>query len=187
MAKENQRITITKRLLKESLLRLMKKKDIDHITITELCREAGINRATFYRHYELPRDVLLDMEMDLFYEIKERTQVPNSALDVKKYLDEMCAFLYDNAEMIGIFLDNNTDADFLNLLNELYTHILSEQADLYHLEQYDDDSIKLLTTYFAGGGYFLMRQWLKDEIHKTPQEISDLIWKIFQTANLPNE
>lgn len=50
MPKENQRIAITKGLLKESLLHLLKKKKIDRITITELCQESGINRSTFYRY-----------------------------------------------------------------------------------------------------------------------------------------
>ena len=61
MERENQRIMLTKRLLKESLLRLLERKELDKISITELCREAGINRATFYRHYEIPRDILNEL------------------------------------------------------------------------------------------------------------------------------
>ena len=50
--KENQRITLTKKLLQEGLLRLLETKRLDKISVTELCREAGINRATFYNHYD---------------------------------------------------------------------------------------------------------------------------------------
>lgn len=49
--KDDQRVTLTKRLLQEGLLRLLETKEIDKINVTELCRESGINRATFYRHY----------------------------------------------------------------------------------------------------------------------------------------
>ena len=62
--KGNQRIALTKRLLQEALLRLMNRKPLDKISITELCDEAGINRTTFYRHYYTPHDVLLSMELD---------------------------------------------------------------------------------------------------------------------------
>ena len=48
--KENQRITLTKKLLQEGLLRLLEVKTLDNISVTELCRESGINRATFYNH-----------------------------------------------------------------------------------------------------------------------------------------
>ena len=54
--KENQRMVVTKRMLKEWLLR-----PLDNIHVNELCRESGINRATFYRHYETPQDVLVSL------------------------------------------------------------------------------------------------------------------------------
>ena len=49
--KENQRIALTKKLLQEGLLRLLETKTLDKISVTVLCRESGINRATFYNHY----------------------------------------------------------------------------------------------------------------------------------------
>lgn len=54
MDRENQRIAITKRLLKESLMRLLQEKELEKINITELCKDAGVNRATFYRHMRSP-------------------------------------------------------------------------------------------------------------------------------------
>ena len=70
MEKENQRITLSKRLLKEALLRLLTRKQLDQITVSELCGEASINRATFYRHYGTPRDVLKDIEWDCSQELR---------------------------------------------------------------------------------------------------------------------
>ena len=58
--KENQRVILTKRLLYEGLLRLLEKKELHKITITELCAEAGINRATFYKHNSTPKDLMND-------------------------------------------------------------------------------------------------------------------------------
>ena len=47
MQKENQRVMLTKQLLKESLIYLMKKKEIQKVSVSELCHNAGINRVTF--------------------------------------------------------------------------------------------------------------------------------------------
>lgn len=60
--KDDQRIALTKRLLREGLLRLLSKTDLNKISVTQLCIESGINRATFYRHYEEPRDILNDIK-----------------------------------------------------------------------------------------------------------------------------
>ena len=93
MERENQRIAITKRMLKESILEILKKKDLDAINITELCREAGINRATFYRHYEIPRDVLMEIQRDLYHELRQQMKLPKSREEIRPGLEEMCAFM----------------------------------------------------------------------------------------------
>lgn len=46
--KENQRIMLTKRLLKESLIEMLAKKSIKKISVSELCTAAGINRDMLY-------------------------------------------------------------------------------------------------------------------------------------------
>ena len=58
--KVNQRVAITKRLLKESMIQILQKKNIRQVTVSELCSRAGINRSTFYAHYSIPSDVLMD-------------------------------------------------------------------------------------------------------------------------------
>ena len=66
----NQRRTLTKRLLKESLIELLKEKDIRKINITELCRAAGINRTTFYCHYSNQYAVLNAKENTMLRELQ---------------------------------------------------------------------------------------------------------------------
>ena len=34
----------------------------------------------------------------------------------------------------------------------------------------DDDTMRLGTFYYAGGIYYILRQWLTEPINKTPQE-----------------
>lgn len=44
----------------EALLSLLEKKEFEYITIKEICAEAGVNRSTFYLHYETTRDLLIE-------------------------------------------------------------------------------------------------------------------------------
>ena len=41
-----------------ALISLLKKKPLEYITVSELCTEAGVNRSTFYLHYETIEDIL---------------------------------------------------------------------------------------------------------------------------------
>lgn len=182
MQKENQRVTLTKKLLKEALVHLLHKKPLAQINVSELCKEAGINRATFYRHYGCPGDVLVEFEMDMLYEIREIAGKPQSMKEAKNYLDKTCQYLYDRSDIIKHMIRGITYEDFLGFLNELYGVVLKEQletAQWKELTNYDADSTKLITTYFGGGGYLLLRQWLMEDIKKTPEEISNLIWSLF--------
>ena len=45
------RKTTTKSDLKEALTRLLREKDFEAISVSDIAREAGVNRGTFYLHY----------------------------------------------------------------------------------------------------------------------------------------
>lgn len=45
-------------MIADALLSLMKRKQFQQITVTEICEEAAIGRKTFYRNYELKEDVI---------------------------------------------------------------------------------------------------------------------------------
>ena len=49
--KENRKVKYTKMVIRESLFKLLKTKQLNQITVKELCRLADINRGTFYSHY----------------------------------------------------------------------------------------------------------------------------------------
>ena len=42
----------------EAFLELLEKKDFTYITVKEICEKAGVNRSTFYLHYETVNDLL---------------------------------------------------------------------------------------------------------------------------------
>lgn len=50
--------------LDEALIALLEQKDLEYITVKEICRQAGVNRSTFYLHYETISDLVNEtMEM----------------------------------------------------------------------------------------------------------------------------
>lgn len=61
----NQRERLTKLLLKQSLISLLKEKNISQISVKELCASAGINRSTFYLHYANAYELLELVEQEI--------------------------------------------------------------------------------------------------------------------------
>ncbi|MEF9975988.1 MAG: TetR/AcrR family transcriptional regulator, partial [Oscillospiraceae bacterium] len=65
----DRRIRKTRKLLRESLLKLMSRKKLHDITVKELCEEADVNRGTFYAHYRDVYDLFAIMEDEIFDEL----------------------------------------------------------------------------------------------------------------------
>ena len=55
---ENPIAVRSKTIFLESLLSLMKEKNYQDISISELCKKAGLSRQTFYQHYQSKNEVL---------------------------------------------------------------------------------------------------------------------------------
>ena len=66
MEKIDRRTKYTLTTIKDSMLKLMEKKDISKITVTELCNLADINRATFYKYYVDIYDLIEKIELELY-------------------------------------------------------------------------------------------------------------------------
>ena len=45
-------------LMDQALVELLKEKDFKYISVKEICAKAGVNRTTFYLHYETIADLL---------------------------------------------------------------------------------------------------------------------------------
>ena len=58
MDKRESKYFFTASLMDDALLLLLEKKDFEFITVKELCQKAGVNRSTFYLHYENMNDLL---------------------------------------------------------------------------------------------------------------------------------
>lgn len=60
MNKSESKYFHTARKMDEALLSLLERKDFAYITVKEICQAAGVNRSTFYLHYETIGDLLAE-------------------------------------------------------------------------------------------------------------------------------
>lgn len=167
--KENQRILLTKRLLQEGLLRLLQTKELDKISVTELCREAGINRATFYNHYDSPLALLTDIEAGIRKDLAAIATVPDCIGDSVKQLELMCIYMKENVQVLKILQRCHLDSELAYTFEQISNHPVASRV-----QDMDADSLHLVSTYLFTGCYFLIREWLMNDINKTPKEVAEL-------------
>lgn len=174
--KGNQRIALTKRLLKENLLRLMEKKNIQTITVSELCQASEINRSTFYNHYGCPEDVLKEIEMDIITDLVQIWQKngEGKSWPINKRVEALCAYLRDRKKLSKLLLrDSDTHSEFAALLlQSAHVRSIYDQTFAYVKDQ---ESRQLMITFLSNGTYHMIRQWILEDIPKSPKEMGDLV------------
>ncbi|RNL37804.1 TetR/AcrR family transcriptional regulator [Paraeggerthella hongkongensis] len=171
---ENQRVRLSKALLKEALVRLLESKPIDKITIYELCAEAQINRTTFYKYYGSQQDVLRDIENELFSMLEKHLAESvegdeQSFVSVLRYLDmEQRKFL----ALVNATPDQQFSERLFNI--EPVRAYFASSA----FGEGDDSEKEYLRLFLCQGGYAIVREWLNKTPHESPQEISNLLIKL---------
>ena len=174
MKKENQRIMITRRLLKENLIELLKEKSIDKISVTELCQRAEINRSTFYAHYSVPKDVLLEIKRDFAAQIAESLHSLDENATPKDAIRRICEFIAENADLERIILSNSDDDEATEAALGNIFGIWNIAAPFICDRNLSEDARRLVTVFFHQGFFRVIREWIIHEVPITPVEIADI-------------
>lgn len=177
--KHDLRIAVTKKMIQDALLGLLEKKELEKIKVSELCAASGINRSTFYRHYETLQDVLREIEINLVARMPRLGETPRNAAEVQACLEEICGYIYRHRDTVKILFRSNTDVDMMRFINGIYRNVL-EQRSKQNLTDLDEDTVRIIIAMMSGGGYYLLRLWILEEIPKTPKEIAQIMCSVIR-------
>lgn len=169
-----------------ALLSLLKKKDFEYITVSELCKEACVNRSTFYLHYENLNDLLEETAryiLDGFFacfpsESREITDnLQECELSELKFVSDKYLFPYLNyiKENREIFLTaqlHRRSFGFENVYLHLFDRILNPILDRFH---YPEEDRKYVMMYYLNGINAVVLEWMKHGCNKPVEEISEII------------
>ena len=176
--KENQRITLTKKLLQEGLLRLLEVKTLDNISVTELCRESGINRATFYNHYSSPQELLDDLEHRLTTELKGIIGNPQTIEAIYIHLEAVCAFFLEHKQTVLSLHRCHADDEISNALYHLNQNFQTYRLSNRYTATMNETSLHLVSVFFYTGCYNIILEWLKKDLPMTPYELAELMIRL---------
>lgn len=172
---ENQRIRLTKTLLKDALVSLLVEKSIDKITVQALCAKAQINRTTFYKYYGSQYDLLEDIEND-FFQALESYLLASGDEPERDALTKIMEFLASNQDNYRVMLESTVDQVFverlfaLSTVRRLLTHALEEK--------YPAGLMDYVYQFLCHGSFAIVRTWLAEGCQQPPAEMADLIYRI---------
>lgn len=171
--KGNRRILYTKKIIKESLIELLKNKKIHQITVTDICKSANINRGTFYTHYKDAYDLLQSMEDEFFNQILEYIE----ETPVEDYKDVLLLkaleLIKNNKELCKILFCHHMES---NIMDRII--LLANKADIDKLissSKVNDVFLDYFIKYNVGGVFSVVQTWLENDLNESLEEIVAII------------
>jgi AcrR family transcriptional regulator len=164
----------------QALLFLMEKKSFKDITVKELAEKAGLDRKTFYRHFESKDDVLR-FHMDKIYQ---------------DYIDELQKYETLTSYIIGLSyfsvmkkhlsffkkLEKNNLMIFLLSLLDTYLPELHKQFETDKADNDDVSFSEYATSYYTGGFWNLSVRWIRNGAKQSPKEMAAIVEKVKSKA-----
>ncbi|SDB12273.1 TetR/AcrR family transcriptional regulator [Eubacterium oxidoreducens] len=171
--KNNRRAKMTKEMLKESLLELMRTTPLPKISIRTLCEHADINRSTFYKYYGSQYDLFHAIEDDLLLRIDETlATLDQDPADNSAPLISLLDYLKENLEICQLLMTSDVDPEFPKKLL-FRTSIQSTINE--SLSKYSKTMDLYLREYLLAGEFRIIHQWLQRDCKESSESIVKLL------------
>lgn len=181
---EDRRIRRTKKILKESLLELMKKKKIKDITIKDITDAADLNRGTFYLHYADIYDLLDQIENEIIQDIFEMVTEFNTHSENKstyELLLQLFGYIYENKTLFIILMSNKNDN---TLMDKVQTFIKTMGLETVKMMYHDSPTdYQTFTLAFVSSGILgVTEHWFERGMDLPPETMAQLVDQIISNG-----
>ncbi|WP_297711556.1 TetR/AcrR family transcriptional regulator [Dysosmobacter sp.] len=170
----------------EALLALLEEKDLEYITVKEICHRAGVNRSTFYLHYETIAD-LVDEALEMINQ-RFRSYFPqqeeeilgnmgnrereNLVLVTREYLLPYLRFIRDNKKVYRAAFRNPSSMQAHTRYGELKQQILGPILERFEIPAAQRP---YYMAYYVEGIIAIVKEWLRQDCADEVEMIADII------------
>lgn len=180
MNKNESKYFNTALLMDEALLQLLEKKDFSFISVKEICQRAGVNRSTFYLHYENTSDLLKEaidvlnekfissFPKDLIYTLKGRI------LTSKEFLVPYLYFVKENKRVYKLIHQKPELFSADKVFRKMYKDIFDPALDSFNVNEKEK---KYVFEFYAKGSLAIIQKWVEEDCKDDVDFIVNLIAK----------
>ncbi|MBR2985435.1 MAG: TetR/AcrR family transcriptional regulator [Clostridia bacterium] len=183
MNKSESKYFNTALLMDQALLALLDKKDYEFITIKEICQKAGVNRSTFYLHYENMDDLLvetIEMINKKFHSTFGNKKLNPADLDKKdlfliedEYIVPYLNLIKQHKKIYKLIHNKphifNSQGAFQKLYSELFQVILEKYGVA------DKKDREYIFAFFSFGAVAIIQKWVSHDCQEDIGYVCNMI------------
>ena len=173
----NKRRKESQEKIEKVFLNLIHAKEINEISVTEICKLAKINRSTFYANYldvyDLAEKIVQKIENDVFMLYQEERETKNNTNDFLK----LFRHIKENQIFYKTYFKLNRDKHFII---QQYDTNLSKRM-------YEDKFIDYHIEFFMAGLNAIVKKWLNNDCKESPEEIDHILKSEYQSKHFSQD
>lgn len=162
------RIQRTKASIKDAFIELRRKKPIEKITVTELSRHAGINKATFYLHYSDIYELSEEVEDAIIDELLEGA-ADNFFDSPKKCTNDLFKKFMDNRCQLSMIFSGSRSAFFAMKIEQRIKAAVYEKRPSFHTKTND-----IILSFLVQGMFHTVEECGDDDVQDAFNIITQL-------------
>ena len=172
---ENRRVKMTKKMLKNTLIDLLDEKPLEKITVTEICKNADVNRSTFYAYYEDISALMLDIENEVLEHVTVYADNFNDYTDKKmlEVFEEFFDYVKDNAKIFRVLIVQHDNSNF----NRRMLDNIMEKYKM-SLECNEEFPAKYTYIYSVSGVIGIMGEWISSDFAISSKQLAKMVWQM---------
>lgn len=175
--KKNKHYQKTHQRIKDTLLKLIHEKK--KVNIAQICRDVGINRTTFYQHYEDIVELFEDVQSSIFkqlIETYENQPVRIEFMSFRSY-EIFAEHVKENRHFYKLYFEMNTNFPLKDGLKEMWDTII---LPYFHERGiYDKEVMSLRFVCYQAGFTITLKKWVDQdcqlEIRKVARILSECL------------
>ena len=186
MNKSESKYFATAAKMDEAFLALLEKKDFAYITVKELCEAAGVNRSTFYLHYETLSDLLAEsaehmnrqfldyMAQDAEAFIMKLRSCPLNELYLvtPEYLNPYLSYIKEHRRLFRTAIEHPQTLGLSRAYDSMCRYVFTPILERYRVPESDRS---YLMSFYIHGLMAIITEWLEGNCTDDPAHVISVI------------
>lgn len=188
----------TARKMDRALLELLEQKDFEYITIKEICALAGVNRSTFYLHYENTRDLLTEATEQMLLDFQEYfpreqkaviSDMAERSLEdllfiTPEYLMPYLTYIRENKRVIRTAMKHMATMGLERIFDRMFRHVFDPI-----LARFDapEEQRGFMMIFYLSGINAIITKWVEHNCEEPMEQIMEIIMKCVDPGEMKKD
>lgn len=194
MNKNESRYFDTAEKMDRAFLSLLEKKEFAYITVKEICATAGVNRSTFYLHYETLEDLLSECTEYLNAKFSEHMRQDGEAfvesirdcpleelyLITPRYLVPYLGYVKEHKRLFAAAIKNTKALRLEEIYRKLFRFVFVPILQRFCVSP---EMMEYMMAFYVQGLMAIITQWLKNDCRDTEEQLIEVMQKCTGAGN----